>query len=128
MWVISPEQHAISRVEGGRIVRRIPIPEGTLPVLMSRGGALWVAREQRLGHYGLERIDADTGTRTQTVDLGLHRPTALLAAPAGLWVVAGDGAAVLVGTKDQRSVTRPISPSSRRRRSSTVAGIRTRCG
>jgi hypothetical protein len=98
VWVISPAQRAIVRVVAGRMVRRIPIPASTLPVLARSGAALWVVQEERLGHYRLGRIDADRGALTQTVDLGLHRPAALVAAAGGLWVVATDGTALLVGT------------------------------
>ena len=59
VWVIAPARRALVRVEAGRIVRRIRIPASTLPALTSSGAALRIVQEERLGHYRLERIDAD---------------------------------------------------------------------
>ena len=84
------------RIEAGRVVRRIAVDPRTLPTLAGARGALWTVSQQTRQGYRLARIDTDTGRTTATVALGPHRPQALVRSPGGLWVVAGDGNALLV--------------------------------
>ena len=100
-WVINPGEAAILRIEAGQVVRRIAVAPLTLPLLARTGGALWVVSEDASrGDYHLARIDIDTDETAATVDLGTRRPTALVPTPDGLWVIASDGTALLVG-RDQ---------------------------
>ena len=46
----------------------------------------------------VDRIDPRTGKVTATVQLGTHYPRALVPVRGGLWVIAGDGTAVLIDT------------------------------
>lgn len=96
VWVLRPR--SLVRVEGGSIVRRIPLPAGTLPVLAQSGGDLWVVRS--VGSQAksrLLRIDRGTGAVTGSLTLGAsHQPQALVPSPRGLWVIGADGTAQLV--------------------------------
>jgi hypothetical protein len=98
-WVLSTDQAAIFRLEGNRIVRRLPVPGLSQPLLARTPGALWVASgDQGRGFYTLSRIDPRRGGVTAVVNLGSHRPQALVPTAGGLWVVGGDGTAVLIHT------------------------------
>jgi hypothetical protein len=99
VWAVSPRLGAVLRIEGGRIARRIAVGRNTVPVIARESDALWVvsARSARDG-YRLARVDAASGAVTATADLGVHRPTALVPTRGGLWVVAGDGNALLIQT------------------------------
>ena len=99
VWVVSPAREAILRVEGGRVVRRIPVDPGTGPVLARRDGALWVTTGAgRPSRYRLVRIDEDTGAATASVGIGTEQPKALVPTTGGLWVIGSGGTAMLVGT------------------------------
>jgi hypothetical protein len=98
-WIVGTQQSKIFRLEGGRIAGTLDIPANTKPLLAHTGGALWVAsQDDARGHYQLSRIDPDRGGVTAVVDVGRHPPQALVPAPGGLWVVGGDGTAVLIDT------------------------------
>ena len=98
-WVLSTEQGAIFRLEGERITRKLAIDASAKPVLAATRGGLWVAAGDELrGRHRVVRIDPASGKETATVDLGAHRPQALVPVPGGLWVVCGDGTAVLIKT------------------------------
>jgi hypothetical protein len=98
-WVIGTAQSTIYRLEGARIVRTIEIPADSQPLLAHTGGALWIAsQEDRRGDFHLSRIDPDRGDVTAVVEVGRHRPQALVPVAGGLWVVGGDGTAVLIDT------------------------------
>jgi hypothetical protein len=98
-WILGTQQTTIFRLEGGRVTRTLDIPADTPPLLAHAGSALWVAsRDDARGHYQLSRIDPDRGGVTAVVDIGRHPPQALVPVRGGLWVVAGDGTAVLIDT------------------------------
>jgi DNA-binding beta-propeller fold protein YncE len=98
-WVVGIAQSTIYRLEGARVARTIEIPADSQPLLAHTGGALWVASlDDRRGHFHLSRIDPDRGDVTAVVDVGRHRPQALVPVAGGLWVVGGDGTAVLIDT------------------------------
>jgi hypothetical protein len=98
-WVIGTAQSAIYRLEGDRVARTLDIPANSQPLLAHTAGALWVASgDDERGRYQLSRIDPVRGGVTAVVDVGRHPPQALVPAPGGLWVVGGDGTAVLIDT------------------------------
>jgi DNA-binding beta-propeller fold protein YncE len=94
-WVIGTKHQQIFRLEGNRVVR--VLRTGPLqPILAYTNGALWVVANDDPGKAAIDRIDPRTGRVTGTVVLGSHYPRALVPAPGGVWVVAGDGTVVLV--------------------------------
>lgn len=101
-WVANRDADVLLRIEAGRVVSRIPVGADPGPVAVG-DGAVWVAYGDRAalrGDYRLARIDPETDAVVATVDLGSHRPTAILVAGDEVWVVAGDGTALLVTAKD----------------------------
>ena len=52
----------------------------------------------RLGLHLVRLHDPARGGVTAIVDVGLHPPRALVPVPGGLWVIGGDGTAVLIDT------------------------------
>jgi streptogramin lyase len=94
-WVLSP-QGQIIRLEGDRVVRVLPIDDTVKPIMAPAADALWVVTSDDPRNAAIERIDPRSGRVTATVELGKHYPRALVPAPGGLWVVAGDGTVVLV--------------------------------
>jgi hypothetical protein len=101
-WVANRQDDVLLRIESGRVVSRIPVGADPGPVAVG-DGSVWVAYGDRLalhGNYRLARIDPETGTVAATVDLGHHPPTALLVAGDDVWVIAGDGTALLVTPSD----------------------------
>jgi YVTN family beta-propeller protein len=98
-WILSTSKAVIFRLEGDRVVKEIPVDDAAEPILARAGRALWtVTGDQPSGRYRLSRLDALTGELTATVDVGLHRPRTLVPVRGGLWVVGGDGTAVLIDT------------------------------
>jgi hypothetical protein len=96
-WVVNPGKGSVLHVENGRVIRRIVVGERLLPVLGRSGNEMWVASQDApRGGYRLTRIDAESGTIAAAVDLGTHRPSTLVPASGGLWVVAADGTALRV--------------------------------
>lgn len=101
-WVANRQADMLLRIESGRVVSRIPVGADPGPVAVG-DGAVWVAYGDRAalrGNYRLARIDPETGTVAATVDLGRHPPTALLVAGDDVWVIAGDGTALLITSSD----------------------------
>jgi streptogramin lyase len=95
VWLVRPG--ALVRVTtGGSVVRRIPLPADTMPLLAEARGDLWLARGATGVHPRLLRFDAGTGKLTGSLDLGSHQSQALVPSPRGLWVVCADGTALLV--------------------------------
>ena len=98
-WILRIGEGAVYRLEGDRITRKLPIDAAAKPILAATRGGLWIAGEDELrGRHRVVRIDPDSGKATATVDLGPHRPQALVPVAGGLWVVGGDGTAVLIKT------------------------------
>jgi outer membrane protein assembly factor BamB len=97
-WVLSSEDEALVHIVDGRVVQRITVRSALGPLTVA-DGAVWVATGDtaRL-RYSLARIDPDTGKTTATLDLGRHQAKALVPSPQGLWVIAGDGTALLIRT------------------------------
>ena len=101
-WVANRQADVLLRIEAGRVVSQIPVGPDPGPVAVG-DDAVWVAYGDRAaphGNYRLARIDPETGTVAATVDLGRHRPTAILVSGDDVWVIAGDGTAQLVTTSD----------------------------
>ena len=101
-WVANREADALLRIEAGRVVSRIPVGPDPGPVAVG-DGAVWIAYGSRValhGNYRLARIDPETGTVAASVDLGRHPPKAILPVGDDVWVIAGDGTALLVTSSD----------------------------
>lgn len=95
-WLLSAGQGRILRLEGDEVTKVLQIEPPGEPILARAGGALWVVPSAEPGRASVARIDPRTGKVTATVNLGAHYPRALVPAPGGLWVVAGDGTVLLV--------------------------------
>ena len=95
-WIIAADKGQIVRFEGDRIVRVLRIDDQVRPIMAATGGDLWVVAGDDLTSSRIVRYDQRTGKLTATVELGTSSPRALVPAPGGLWVVAGDGTVVLV--------------------------------
>ena len=101
-WVANPEADVVLRIEAGEVVSRIPVGPDPGPVAVG-DDAVWVAYGDRTAlpdNYRLARIDPETDTVAATVDLGRHQPKAILPVGDDVWVIAGDGTALLVTTSD----------------------------
>ena len=95
-WALGSGAKTLVHIVDGRIVQRIAVPTALGPLALARD-ACWVAtRDSAHFRYGLSRIDPDTGKTTATLDLGPRQPEALVPSPDGLWVITGDGSALLV--------------------------------
>jgi hypothetical protein len=95
-WVVARGDGDLLRVEEGRIVSRIGVPEAIGPVAIG-DGAVWVVSGDpnlRDDTYRLSHIDSEDGEVT-TIDVG-PLPKALVATGDDVWVVAADGTARLV--------------------------------
>ena len=71
---------------------------GATKGILARSNGLWVVTGEEPQAAAVERIDPRTGKVTATVQLGTHYPRALVTVRGGLWVIAGDGTAVLIDT------------------------------
>ena len=101
VWLADADAGRLLRLEGDKITRSLRIREppaigDTTPILAAAGDDLWLVTRDDPRGSSMDRLDADTGKVTATVDLGKHYPRALVPSRAGLWVVAGDGTVVLV--------------------------------
>ena len=97
-WLLSAGQGRILRLEGDRVTRVLRVDDTVQPILARSGDGLWVVTSDDPAGSRIARVDPRTGSVTATVELGTHYPRALVPAPGGLWVIAGDGTVVLVDT------------------------------
>ncbi len=98
-WVLSTEKAAIFRLEGERVMRTLEIDSTAQAILAATADGLWIATGDELrSRFQVARLDPATGRETASVDVGPHRPRALIPVAGGLWVVAADGTAVLIET------------------------------
>ncbi len=99
-WVLRVGQGAASeaiRLEGRRIVRRLPIPPTARPLLAPAPDGLWTVTEDALHHRNAAvRIDPRTGSVTAQVDLGTHNPTAMLSVDDEIWIASSDGTITVI--------------------------------
>jgi hypothetical protein len=99
-WVLSTPRSgggSLVRVQGDRAARRIEVVPGALPMLAVTPDGLWLARtDEAAGRSALSRIDPGTGEVAATVDLGRHRPAALVPVGRAVWVLGGDGRLLVV--------------------------------
>ena len=93
-WLVDSGRGRLLRLEGDRVVRSLRIGD-TKPIL-ARSNGLWVVTSDDPRASGIERIDPRNGKVTATIGLGTHYPRALVPVRGGLWVIAGDGTAVLI--------------------------------
>jgi hypothetical protein len=95
-WVSNGE--TVLRIEGGRVVRRIPLGTEIGPVAVA-DDVLWaVATDDASRRSWLIRIDPESGEVTGTVALGTRLPAALVPDGRDVWVVTTDGTALLGGS------------------------------
>ena len=94
-WVLRVGQGAASeaiRLEGARIVRRLPIPPSVRPLLTAAPDGLWTVTEDAVHHrYTAVRLNLRNGSVTARVDLGARNPTALLTVGDEIWITSSDG-------------------------------------
>ena len=97
VWVLSTVKAEIVRIAGGRVVLRTPVDRSVRPLLARAHDGLWIAAGDALGHRNrVIRLDPDSGRATAAIELGDHRPTALVAAGRTLYVITADGRAVVI--------------------------------
>ena len=97
-WILSTARAQLTRIEGQRIVRRLPIPAHSLNMVARTPDGFWIAIEGGLhGPNVLERLDPTTGAVTRRIPIGAQRPMALVAVGSTLVVVTGTGRALIVG-------------------------------
>ena len=101
-WVLRVGQGAASeaiRLEGDRIVRRLPIPPSARPLLTVAPDGLWTVTEDVAHHrFAVVRLNAESGSITARVNLGTRNPAALLTVGHEIWVASSDGTlAVIAG-------------------------------
>jgi streptogramin lyase len=94
-WVLQVGQDAASqaiRLEGDRIVRRLPIPPSARPLLTVAPDGLWTVTEDALHHrFAAVRLDPRDGSVTGQVDLGDRNPISLLTVNGEIWMTSSDG-------------------------------------
>jgi hypothetical protein len=100
-WVLRTGQAGDSqaiRLEGDRVVRRLPIPSATLQLLAQTPDGLWIVTEDRPGAPpALIRLNPGSGAVTARVALDRRNLTDLVAVGDDIWVVAGDGTVTVIG-------------------------------
>jgi hypothetical protein len=97
VWVLSTVKAEIMRIAGGRVVLRTPVDRSVRPLLARGHDGLWIAAGDALGrHNRVIRLDPDSGRANAAIEVGDHRPTALVAAGRTLYVVTADGRAVVI--------------------------------
>ena len=101
-WVLRTGQGADSqaiRLEGDRVVRRVPVDGTVQPVLAATPDGLWIATDDPLrGRSALVRLEPRTGRVTAHVGLDRRSVTDLVAVGDDVWAVARDGTIVVVGS------------------------------
>ena len=96
-WVIDSAGGRLLRLEGNEVVRSLAIGESK-PIMAETSDGLWFVRSDEPTASGIARVDPRTGKVTATIGLGTHYPRALVPVRGGLWVIAGDGTALLIDT------------------------------
>jgi streptogramin lyase len=97
-WVVARGENKVLRIEAGRVVSQVPVPEAMGPIGLG-DGAVWVASgnpDALRSSYRLSHIDAEADAVTGTLDLERRLPKAVVPAGDGVWVIASDGTASLV--------------------------------
>jgi hypothetical protein len=97
-WVLSTENAKLLRLAGDRVVRQLDVDATAQPILARARDGLWIAAGDEVRGYRVMRISPRSGEVTASVEVGFHRPRAIVPVRGGLWVVGGDGTAVLVDT------------------------------
>ena len=96
VWAVDDTGGRLVRVEGGRVVRRIPV--GAVAGVVGRvGSAIWVnvSREPDNANQ-LVRVDLDEGKVVQRIAVGFDVPQTLVPVGKNLWVITSGGKAMLV--------------------------------
>jgi DNA-binding beta-propeller fold protein YncE len=95
-WAGDDARGVLVRVEGGRVVRRIPVG-ATTGVVARIGSAVWVSATRRpAGAHELVQVDLDEDKVVQRVALGANVPQTLVPVGKKIWVITSGGKAMLV--------------------------------
>jgi hypothetical protein len=98
-WITGPADGLLSRIEGGRVTRRIAVGD-TAGVIAETGSAIWVsawsARRNLQGSNEVVRVDPEEGKVVQRIDFGYRVPKALVPIGKDVWVITSGGDAKLV--------------------------------
>lgn len=97
------------RIEGDRVVRRLPISSSTLPLLAQAPDGLWVATEDSPRGRSAVRVHPESGAVTAHVGLDRRNLTDLVSVGNDVWVVAGDGTLTVVGERKPGIAHRPCA-------------------
>ncbi len=97
-WVVGRGDGTLVRIQAGEVVSRIAVAHALGPVATG-DGAVWVVSSDG-GDYRLARVDPATEKVTATLDAGRSQPAALVATGRNLWLIARDGTASLVRTRE----------------------------
>lgn len=95
-WVTGGDDGLLSRIEGGRVTRRIAV--GVLAgAIAATPSAVWVSASRTLQDGDeVVRVDPEDGRVVQRIDLGDRVPIALVPVGKDLWVITSGGEAMLV--------------------------------
>jgi hypothetical protein len=100
LWLLYATRSEIVRFAGHRIVDRIPVGGGVLPLLARTAGGLWTATADALtggpDRTRLVRIDPVTHRVTGTVSLGRQTVNTLVGAGRDLLVITDAGRVIVV--------------------------------
>jgi hypothetical protein len=100
LWLLYATRSEILRFAGHRLVDRIPVGGGALPLLARTAGGLWTATaDAPVGgpdRTRLVRIDSVSHRVTGTVSLGRQNVTALVGAGRDLLVITDAGRVIVV--------------------------------
>jgi hypothetical protein len=97
-WIVSGGRSQLIRLEGRRVMRRLPIPARAQRMVARTPDGFWIAVEGGLdGPNILERLDPTTGGVTRRIPIGAQRPMALVAVGSTLVAVTSTGRALIVG-------------------------------
>lgn len=94
-WITGPGDGLLSRIEGGRVTRRIAV--GAMAgVIAATPSAIWVSASRLQDSNEVVRVDPEDGKVVQRIDFGYRVPKALVPVGKDLWVITSGGEAMLV--------------------------------
>lgn len=99
-WVVGRGDGTVLRIDGGRVVSRVPVPQARGPIALG-DGIVWVVSgemNEGQGAYRLTSIDRDTDAVIGTLEIGFSQPKALVATGRDVWVITADGSAMQITT------------------------------
>jgi hypothetical protein len=98
-WFTGTVDGLLSRIEGGRVTRRIAVG-GPPDVIAATGTTIWVSASRTLqDRNDVVRVDPEDGKGVQRIDVGDRVPKALVPVGTDLWVITSSGEALLVSAE-----------------------------